>query len=233
MLAKNPICEAWSLEIVRDAEAKIAKIDAHRALMGQARPFAELSEESRGTWLLIEAFPNEDVRAVRNLARRRFAVFRPMQQRVDKLNPDKKLEGWQPVFPGWLFVFCFDAEKQWRRVLACPGVKAIVTSVDDEFVKQVGALNWVYDERAAGPSHAAVQSVRNVKRAKAANKAQRKQFRKVREMKKALKRKGLFDPSTWAYANRLDPDERIALLSRTLKAPAIGAEPHQPLAIGP
>jgi hypothetical protein len=227
MLAKTPYNEAWTmLEIAERAEATMALLLDRARLFGAGNLHAEITEGATATWLLVETFPNEEVRAIRNLARRRFGVFRPMQQRCDKNNPAKLLEGWQPVFPGWVLVFCFDVDRQWKRVAACPGVRRIIMMVDDGYVRDLGALNWVYDDRVASPGYTSARSDRTLKKAKKATTVLRKQYRQLKSIKKALKRRGKFESSTWAQASALAPHERIALFLRTLKAPSIGDLPH-------
>lgn len=244
MLAKTPKPNGNLGDVMA---AVIAQAEhSMNALVERSRPTdAEVSEES-ADWYLVRTFPGDDLRAMRWLARRKFGVFRPMQQSRDKLNDARLLQGWEPVFPGWLFVFTWDVEKMRQRILSTPGVMTIlchhtsqrpiaVNQKDKEgiyFIDRLRALSWVYDERAPMRSNASVRSERHMSRMmkpakrkldKRTLKVAMKLKGEIKKLKNALKSKGKFDPSTWAAANELAPAERIALLQRTLNAPSLVA----------
>lgn len=224
----------------------------YRAVVEQAENFinhlvetqrptdAEISEE-KADWYLVRTFPGDDVRAMRWLARRRFGIFRPMQQRRLKRNNPLLVQGWEPVFPGWLFVFCWNIKKMRTRIQSCPGVMGILSdpvtkapfAVDraDEngvlFIDKLRALSWVYDENAPVRSNVTVTAARHIKRIKPKCQKVRKSIKnKLRKLKKDLKRQGKWEPSTWECANELAPHERIALMLKTLNAPSLGASPR-------
>ncbi len=87
---------------------------------------AEISGDEPAYWFLVETFAGDDVKAMRWLARRRFGVFRPMKQRVDKRN-DTKLQGFEAAFPGWLFVYTWNIDRMLRRILSLPGVMRVLS----------------------------------------------------------------------------------------------------------
>lgn len=114
--------EFWRMhEIAGDVEAAINLL-VSRSLGAEA----EISGDEPAYWYLVETFAGDDVKAMRWLARRKFGVFRPMQQRQDKRN-GTKLQGWQPAFPGWLFVYTWDIDRMLRRILSLPGVLRVLS----------------------------------------------------------------------------------------------------------
>ena len=193
---------------------------------------AEITE-SPAQWYLVRAFPGDDVRAMRWLARRRFGVFQPMQQRHANRNDHRLVQGYEPVFPGWLFVFCWDIGKMRQRIRSTPGVMQILCDpatdkpvpIDEDFIDRLRSLSWVYDENAPHPRHYAVKAARNVKRIKPprCKKIDKRTRITLKKLKNALKAQGKWESSTWNEANTLAPHERIALMQRTLNAPSLGA----------
>ncbi len=191
---------------------------------------AEITE-GMADWYLVRTFPGDDIRAMRWLARRRFGVFQPMQQRHANRNDHRLVQGFEPVFPGWLFVFCWDIKKMRARIRSCPGVMQILCDpatdkpvpIEETFIDRLRALNWVYDENAPHPRHYTVKASRNVKRIKPkCQKINKRTKITLKKLKNALKAKGKWEPSTWEGANELAPHERIALMLKTLNAPSIG-----------
>lgn len=191
--------------------------------------------KSNADWYLVYTYPGEDLRAMRWLARRRFGVFRPMQQRTDKRN-DAPVQGWEPVFNGWLFVFVWDIKKLKARLKACPGVMEIlcdpvtqepapIDAVDDEgvhFIDRLRARAETYKENAP-------RLYRHSRRIPQANSAavhikktgprrpHKLERKALDRLKNELKGRGFTaEHPVWALANGLEPHLRIALLQRTL-----------------
>lgn len=226
MTALAPFKEAWTiLDACKAAELKIAQFDERSSPTD-----CEITAEASADWYLVRTYPGDDQRAMRWLARRCFGVFRPMQQRENKRNGGK-VQGMEPVFPGWIFVFCWDARKMRTRIEAAPGVMKILcypdsdrpVPINDRFIAAMRALSWVYDEHAPGAGHAAVTGGRQARRQRLQRfgKNARKIMRRAQDLKKELKRLGKFDPSTWEQAATLAPGERISLLMRALNGPAV------------
>jgi transcription antitermination factor NusG len=225
MLAKNPMAEAWTLMAAMTA----AEDHVNARVARQGATDAEVTEGS-AFWYLIRAYPGDDAKALGWLARRRFGAFRPMQQRHDRLT-GKPLQGWEPAFPGWIFVLCWDVEKMRTRITSCPGVMELLCDpatnkpvpIDDGFIDRVRALSWVYDENAPDARHhSGMRAERNIKRIKPRVAKIDKRTRKtLQKLKNALRAQGKWESSTWETANELAPHERIALLQRTLNAPSL------------
>lgn len=191
---------------------------------------AEIEEDDAADWYLVHTFPGEDIKAMRYLARRRFGVFRPMQQRGTGRNDGRVTQGWEAVFPGWLFVFCWNVRKMRSRICSSPGVIGILSDpvsqrpvpvdvVDRNgrsFIDKLRELSWVYKENAPHATHYSVQSK------SAISKISMQQRKALKKLKKRVKEAGLWDQSTWEQANLLAPHERIALLQRAVNAPSLG-----------
>lgn len=226
---------AWTLLDIARAAELYATEERH------APTDAEVTEGACADWYLIQTFPGDEARAARWLARRRFGVFRPMQQRHAGRNAHKLVQGWEPVFPGWLFVFCWDVEKMFWRIVNCPGVMSILCEpatgkpvpVDTPemrsdgrscrwprvtFIDRLRALSWVYDEAAPAlasvRTHAAVRGARQAKRS--VHRLTTKERRDLHKLKDRVRARRVWDDEAWERANRLDPGQRLALLKRTL-----------------
>ena len=194
------------------------------AISRQARLASPLEAEVSGEadWYLVQTRNGNDVGAMRWLARRRFGVFRPMMQKRDRNGG--LLQGWQPVFPGWLFVFLWDARKMQARLKACPGVYDIfcdpVTNqpvpIDRcDFVARLRRMSHDYLE----------QAPRQRRHAGPIGRPSRQERRQLDRLKDQLKHRGYArDHEIWTLAHGLAPHQRIALLMRTLACapPSVG-----------
>lgn len=237
MLARTGNLSAVYFETNRDKEIRQIETRINAECASAASIDAEIhgdeNNEKRADWYLIQTFPGEDLRAMRWLARRRFGVFRPMQQRKDRRN-DIAVQGWEPVFAGWLFVFVWDVRKQKSRIRACPGVFDIfcdpvsrepvpidVCGEDGRpFIEKLRAKAFEYEDNAPRQRRYH-QRISTTKRAHAPH-TQRptKQQRKMLDkLKNDLKSRGFdHEHELWTMANGLEPHLRIALLSRTLQS---------------
>lgn len=208
-----------------------AEIEITEAARVTGHMEAEIVEGDCADWFLVQAFPGDDLRAMRWLARRRFGVFRPMQQRVYKPR-GIAVQGWEAVFPGWLFVYTWGIRDMQWRILACPGVMDIlrdpvsrrplsVNEPDEEdgigFVDRLQARAWVYNENA--PHTRAFQTHVSV----TANRHRKRRRRPGNRIRKAVRADNGMCESPWTNANQLEPDQRIALLKATILPPVVGS----------
>ena len=185
---------------------------------------AEIVEGESANWYLVHTFPGNDIKAMRYLARRRFGVFRPMQQRKRAKVEGQPIGGMEPCFPGWLFVYCWGVDKLRGRILSAPGVRSIFSDavslkpvvIGDDFVQRLREQAWVIDDRIG---HIAQESDRQQQRRP--TKLGKKERKTIDALKKSLKLLGKFDPSTWAKAAELAPTKRIALLMQALQGPVV------------
>lgn len=142
--------EFWRMqEIAQSVEASINYV-----VENSPASFAEASDDDP-RWFLIETFPASEARAIRSLARRHFGVIQPMTQRRDRYSGNL-VQGWQPVFSGWLFVRTWNIRKMRRRILSADGVLEILHDavsgeawpIPDWFVDMLDAEGQYYYDHA-------------------------------------------------------------------------------------
>ncbi len=133
--------------------------DAERAInfvVSKSAPVeCEVSDLHPARWYLVHAFPGDDVKALRWLARRKFGAFRAMKQREDKRN-GTKLQGFEPAFSGWIFVYTWDIKRMRSRILSLPGVMSIFSDpvsqqpivIPDWFVNRLREMSFDYKDNA-------------------------------------------------------------------------------------
>lgn len=186
-----------------------------------ARLEAEVSEATPAQWFLVHTFPGDDVRAMRWLARRRFGVFQPRQQRTTK--GGILVQGWQAIFPGWLMVYTWDINRMLPRILACPGVMDLFCEpvslrpvpIPDWFVAELRQPEFEYRDNAPRPGHYRVHSERHIKRR--IPPPTKKQRKELDTLKKQARQIGIgWDQHAWEQIRALDPYHRIEVLQRAL-----------------
>lgn len=238
MLTPDRIAEAWKLfDIARAAEIEIGIVVASSPSITY-----DLTDGQVAEWYLVQAFPGNDVRALRWLARRGFGVFQPTMQRARR-STGMLVQGREPMFPGWLFVFCRDIRKHAERIKACPGVAGILSDpatlrpipIDQPelardgngctyprigFVDKLRAWSENYNPNVpharAGLSHAEVRSNRNLKRR--VRRLTPKERRNLEKMTLRAKEREIWDQDQWEQVMKLDPGARIAMLMAVLKS---------------
>lgn len=190
---------------------------------------AEIDDTSEGNWYLVHTFPGDDAKAMRWLARRRFGVFRPMQQRKSPHREGQSIGVMEAVFPGWLFVYVWDVRKHHSRITSLPGVHDILTDpvtqnpvpIPDRFVQKLRALAWLVEDRL---THVGQESDRHQQK-RQVRRPSTKERKQLDKLKKQFKAAGLeWDQSTWEHVNALEPRLRIALMHRTITSmlPVVG-----------
>lgn len=188
---------------------------------------AEIDEDDDANWYLVNTFPGDDLKAMRYLARRRFGVFRPMQQRKAARTEGQRIGVMEPIFPGWLFVYCWGIRKMRWRIVNAPGVMGVFSDpvslrpiiIPDDFVMRLRAEGCVYEERL---THTAQECERHQQK-RQTRRPTLKERKRLDQLKKAIKASGIeWDVSTWDQMKELEPHERIVLLTRTLMPPVVG-----------
>lgn len=179
---------------------------------------AEITEDSKANWYLVNTFPGDDVRAMRWLSRRRFGVFRAMQPRTGG--------GGEAAFPGWLFVFVWDIEKMASRIRATPGVAGILCDpvtlkpapIRDQWVQQIREFSWMIEEkrpRAPVPDH-------SPQKAPKPGRPKPRERKALDQLKKALRMAGIsYSDCQWQFINGLVPRLRIAVMQMSLRASTV------------
>lgn len=75
----------------------------------------ESSEVADGYWHVVAAIPGQEMIAAAHLIARRAAIYLPLD------------EG-KPFVPGYVFVFAWGVDFQWRKILSAPGVGGVLAS---------------------------------------------------------------------------------------------------------
>lgn len=218
--------------------AKMQNIDLYRAFVDSETPAERCAREitmtARATtpleaeitcghaeWFLVHTYPGDDLRAMRWLARRRFGVFRPMQQRRSAHNEGQVVGVMEPVFPGWLFVYVFGMTMaQKSRILGVPGVMGILrdpttqqpVAIRDSFVQDLRALSWVYSDRLGQARQA--RHIANINRPR---RPTTREYKRLETLRKTSKRVGFeWDDETRASMMTLEPHARIKFIEACL-----------------
>lgn len=86
---------------------------------------AEIAPDARGAWYVVETVPGEDRVAAAWMCARRFGVYLPELKFVED-RKGRKVDVVKLMFPGYLFVFVWDVEAHFTRIVACPGVRGML-----------------------------------------------------------------------------------------------------------
>lgn len=177
----------------QDIEARaLAHAAEHERRHG--KPFAEILTD-KGEWFMLRVTPGRESAVAGHLSGLRFGTFLPMAKRTK--------EGKEyPIFPGYLFVFVWDMEAQWRRIRAVPDVNGLVpVGVTD------GDISWLRLEEA---KHFA-------------------QTHKVRTKRRRKEPADVIVESVRGYVGGIDTDSRLTLFWKAL---GLRVEPLTPRVAG-
>ena len=78
------------------------------------------------SWYLVQIKPNSHKIAARNLERQGFAIFMPQVEQT-KRKRGKFLNGFAPLFPGYMFVSFNSNEHGWTSIKSTYGVSKLVS----------------------------------------------------------------------------------------------------------
>lgn len=125
----KPIAEALA-ELSPEARAELAR---------PAPTFdprnAEMAEGYEARWYVVSVFSRA---AEAELAKRRFGIFVPaLAERI--VERGRVVTRHVPLVPGYVFVFLWETDANWLRVVTTPGVEKIIGWVKDE---KVDYLRW-------------------------------------------------------------------------------------------
>jgi transcription antitermination factor NusG len=99
-----------------------------------ANPYdAEIVPGSIAQWHVLVTQPSHEKIAAGHLIARGFGVYLPEIERVRVVRGARRRYT-TPMFPGYLFVFVWAIEKQWRRIEACTGVVRMLRNGDSPAV---------------------------------------------------------------------------------------------------
>lgn len=112
-----------------------ARIAAQDAYIERRGPLdAEIIEGLTPRWHILQTSPCREHDAAEYLSERKFGVYLPYYGERTKDRFGKPNYVVHTMFPGYLFVFVWGLLLQRRRILACPGVSAIVYFADEPAV---------------------------------------------------------------------------------------------------
>lgn len=113
----------------------IARIAAQDAYIERRGPLdAEIIEGLTPRWHILQTAPCREHDAAKYLSERKFGVYLPYYGERTKNRFGKPNYVVHTMFPGYLFVFVWDIMEHKRRILACPGVSAIVYFAGEPFI---------------------------------------------------------------------------------------------------
>jgi transcription antitermination factor NusG len=93
------------------------------------RRAAEIVPGEGPKWYLLEVFETAQREVQKELSKRRFGIFVP-ETEVVEVKRGRKISRRIILFPGYIFVFVWDIERHWSRVMDVPGVIQIMASAD-------------------------------------------------------------------------------------------------------
>jgi transcriptional antiterminator NusG len=89
---------------------------------GDANPInAEARPGTTAAWYVVETMPAHERIAAGHLAGRRFGVYVPETEQVE-VRRGRRDKFKRPMFPGYLFVFTWEIDRNVGKIMACPGV---------------------------------------------------------------------------------------------------------------
>jgi transcription antitermination factor NusG len=136
---------------VAQIEARALEIAA--ALERRDGPYyAQTIEHVTPAWHIVRTTPGQESKATDYLADRGIGVFLPRFIAGSRLKLGNEFIdlGDKLLFPGRVFVFVWDVLAHWRRIMACPGVQAIMLNgsekpviVPDTEVDRIQVMQYV------------------------------------------------------------------------------------------
>ncbi len=107
----------------------LLQLAARATERAHASPFgAEITAEP-ARWHVIVTEPNRETTAAGHLIGRGFGTYLPEYDEM-VITRGRKRVLHQKMFPGYLFVFVWAIERQWRRMAACTGVARMLLNGD-------------------------------------------------------------------------------------------------------
>jgi transcriptional antiterminator NusG len=102
-----------------------------------SRPFqsfdprnAEIVAGKTPKWYLLEVYEPWQRDVEKELVKRRFGIFVPEFEKTEIVR-GRKIERKLSLFPGYVFVFVWDIDSHWSRIMDVPGVSQIMASKPD------------------------------------------------------------------------------------------------------
>lgn len=107
--------------------------EVNAALAEPVRTFdpraAEIVPGEGPKWYLLEVFETSQREIQKELSKRRFGIFIPETEVVEVVR-GRKITRRVMLFPGYIFVFVWDIDRHWSRIMGVPGVIQVMASAD-------------------------------------------------------------------------------------------------------
>jgi transcription antitermination factor NusG len=200
----------------RPLSAYFTELAAQATERARAHKFEAEVAPTPGRWHVLVTQPNRETTAAAHLIGRGFGTYLPEITKVAIVRGRKRTCR-QALFPGYLFVFVWGIEAQWRRIAACTGITRLLLKDDkpavvaDEIIGEIQAteFNCLME---TGALHLQDDHRRPRKRMK-------RWQRQLRETEDKSIPEGKFRVSTKGYfadVEKQEPEARNSILRRAL-----------------
>jgi len=135
------------------AEIEARALEIAAALDRKLGPYhAQVTPDVAPAWHIVRTTPGQENKAAGYLAHRGIGVFVPSFVPGSRLKLGNELLdlGGKLIFPGRVFLFVWDILAHWRRIMACPGVQAVMLNgsekpvvVPDVEVDRIQVMQYV------------------------------------------------------------------------------------------
>lgn len=103
----------------------LMELAARATERAHANPYGVEITPEPARWHVLVTEPNREATAAGHLIGRGFGTYLPEYDQVAVTRGRKRVLH-QKMFPGYLFVFVWAIERQWRRMAACTGVSRVL-----------------------------------------------------------------------------------------------------------
>lgn len=174
---------------------------------------AELAPDAVAQWYVVLVEPGRERIAAAHLAGRRFGVYLPERDDV-RVVRGKPLARTYPLFPGYLFVFCWDIDHSKRRIEACPGVTELL-KIDGRYavLSETDIHDIRREENRARPLKMMIETV---SRKKSRWRRSRLSADTVTIREQAIGDNEIVSVRTWSALHDLDDAGRVGVLRKAL-----------------
>lgn len=120
----QPIAAVLSPKDFAFIEQRVLELSAKLDLQRPKRD-AEVFPEIVPHWHVIMVMPGKERSAADDLSDRCFGVYLPESEHTE-VRRGRKVDFKRLMLPGYVFVFVWDIDRHWDRILACDGVRGIL-----------------------------------------------------------------------------------------------------------
>ncbi len=120
----------------------LLQLAARATERAHASPFAAEITAEPACWHVIVTEPNREAIAAGHLIGRGFGIYLPEYDEV-VITRGRKRVIHQRMFPGYLFVFVWAIERQWRRIASCTGVARLLLNDQQPAILSDAQINEI------------------------------------------------------------------------------------------